>query len=132
MEIKVNDYVRTKDGLIFKIIGGNENNWNLDIDYSILEYYEENWLELFKYNDNCSFFTNENVIKSSPRIIELIEVGDYVNGKRVNFVYKPDGKQVFRIEFDVDGLKGHMICETKHIKSIVTKEQFEQMEYKID
>jgi hypothetical protein len=135
LEIKVNDYVRTKDGLIFKIIGGNEDNWNLDIDYSSLEYYEENWLELFKYNDNYSFFTNKNIIKSSPRIIDLIEVGDYVNGQLVKHiayfegVEEPIKKLIFSDEYHLIPTE---VCEENEIKSIVTKEQFEQMEYKID
>ena len=74
---------------------------------------------------------NYKVIKSSPNIIDLIEVGDYVNGCRVNDVYSPDGKNVFRIELEVDGLKGHIISKSKNIKSIVTKESFENISYKV-
>lgn len=106
--MKVGDYVRTKDGYISKI---KELGINIYTDVGC-------WSE-------------DYIIKSSPNIIDLIEVGDYVNGVRVNFVYSPDGKQVFRIELDVDDLKGHMICESKYITSIVTKEQFESMEYRI-
>ena len=110
--MNIGDYVRIKNG-IGKIIKCNSMYFILDTD-----------------KDNIAHDQDE-IIKSSPNIIDLIEVGDYVNGKRVNFVYSPDGKQVFRIELDTDGLKGHMICESKHIKSIITKEQFENMEYKV-
>lgn len=66
-----------------------------------------------------------------------MKVGNYVrtdNGviAKVNKIIDcANGKQVFRLEFDVDGLKGHMLCESKHIESIVTHEQFESMEYKV-
>lgn len=69
---------------------------------------------------------------SSPNIIDLIEVGDYVNGYLVTDVYKPDGNEVFRIEIERDTLKGHIIDKSSQIKSIVTKEQMEQMEYKVE
>ena len=60
----------------------------------------------------------DEVIKSSPNLIDLIEVGDYVNGFRVD-----------RVEKDID-YDGYAITG-EQIKSIVTREQFESMEYKI-
>ena len=128
--MKVGDYVRTNNGLIFKIVGGNEDNWELDIEYSKLEYSEDNWLELYRYNDNAGWFIKENC-KSSPNIIDLIEAGDYVNGKKVIdtftdyiFDYSEDFKVIRFSETDI-------LHDVKHIKSIVTKEQFEQMSYKV-
>ena len=57
---------------------------------------------------------------SSPNIIDLIEVGDYVNG------YKVTSKDQFL------GFGNHDWYMTNdEIKSIVTKEQFESMEYKV-
>ena len=72
--------------------------------------------------------------KSSPNIIDLIEVGDYVNGQEVRYIDKGDGYCYLAIDedytyliagYDKDGL-------TMSIKSIVTKEQFSAMEYKIN
>ena len=40
--MKVGDYCRTSNGNIFKIIGGNVDNYEIDIDYSKLEQTEEN------------------------------------------------------------------------------------------
>ena len=94
MKLNVGDYVRTKNGLIFKIIGGNVDNWDLDISFGMLETFEDNWLELYRYNDNGSFFDNKNIVKSSPNIIDLIEVGDYVNGSKlleVDYAEDEDG-----------------------------------------
>lgn len=68
-----------------------------------------------------------DVIKSSPNIIDLIEVGDYVNGFRVEeiehklvmcgyWVNTGDYKELY----DTD------------IETIVTKEQFKSIEYKVE
>ena len=121
MKLEVGMYVRTKDGNIFKIIGGNVDNWEIDIDYSKLEQTEENWLELYRYNDNYSFFNDKDIIKVSNNIIDLIEVGDYVNGFPV--MHKEN-----------DILKCGLLVQFKEneIKSIVTKEQFESMKYSLE
>lgn len=59
-------------------------------------------------------------LKSTPNIIDLIEVGDYVNGHIVE-----DLDDLGYISLDDDTIK------YDDIKSIVTKEQFESMEYKL-
>ena len=131
--MNVGDYVRTKCGNIFKIIGGNEDNWEIDIDYSILENSEDGWLELFRYNDNHCFFTDMNILKSSPNIIDLIEVGDYVNGMKIIDTSSQYYKLVTNLVDNnaKEGLKNVFINNEKDIKSIVTKEQFESMEYRL-
>lgn len=121
--MRVGDYVRTKEGNIFKIIGGNQDNWDIDIDYSRLEHTEELWLELYRYNDNGSWFDNKNIIKSSPNIIDLIEVGDIV----INQV----GEIIVPYSSNIDELKDYWNICKKPIKSIVTHEMFENMEYRI-
>ena len=78
MKLEVGMFVRTKDGNIFKIIGGNVDNWEIDIDYSKLEQTEENWLELYRYNDNYSFFNDKDIIKASHNIIDLIQSKDLI------------------------------------------------------
>ena len=68
---------------------------------------------------------NINIIeKSSPRIIDLIEVGDYVNGYRVS--YSGGFYQYWDDMFDENTIE-----TDKDIKSIVTKEQFEGMKYNV-
>ena len=65
----------------------------------------------------------KDIINASYNIIDLIEVGDYVNGERViNIIKKHKYLEVSDEE---------VIIDEKDIKSIVTKEQFESMEYKI-
>lgn len=60
--------------------------------------------------------------------IDLIEVGDYVNGEFITEVIRYKNGNVEHIEF---GEFGHEI-KNKDIKTIVTKEQFSQMEYKVE
>lgn len=129
MKLEVGMYVRTKNGNIFKIISGNNDNWVLDVSYVWLELYEDDWLELYKYNDNGSWFNNKNIKKARHNIIDLIEVGDYVNGSEV--VLKDFNN--LNEECLECGIGDYIVCsyEVKDIKSIVTKEQFESMEYKI-
>lgn len=80
-------------------------------------------------------YTKENVIKASYNIIDILEVGDYVNGYIVEEIKRGyDGK----IWID-NGTRGHdeggeytIWKRNEDIKSIVTKEQFKQMEYKVE
>ena len=81
-------------------------------------------------------YGNVDIKNHSKNIIDLIEVGDYVNGvKVVNIInYEGDTIKVKQIGVNRDEnciLKPLVITE-KDIKSIVTKEQFEQAEYKIE
>ena len=71
MKVEVGEYIRTKQG---------------DIDKVILEYTGK------CANPNCSakhiscksnYYDEEDIVKHSKSIIDLIEVGDYVNGKKV-------------------------------------------------
>ena len=112
--MNVGDYVRTEYG-IDKIEG-----------YRYEPEYENGHVVWFKKSNSGCRFTDKNLPKSSPNIIDLIEVGDYVNGM-----------QVTRICFDEDGERilnlSNCILEliNEDIKSIVTKEQFKEMEYRV-
>ena len=114
--MKVGDYVRTNNGGVGKIIKCPFKSMYLD----------EIWGDI----ENTETIITNNVYKSSPNIIDLIEVGDYVNGERV--VYIDDCKGAMR-EFyytfeDVTHDVGHY---EEEIETIVTKERFESMEYKL-
>lgn len=107
--IEVGDYIRDCDGFIVKV---NEiQDYKEDDDI----WYEENTLK---------GTWKSMAVNHSKNIIDLIEVGDYVNGKLIHhtdigknyaYVYYGNGKTVTDYQ----------------IKSIVTKEQFEAIEYKI-
>lgn len=126
-EIKVGDYVRTKKYGIARVN---------DIKHCI-------WLDRAIAADPCvpSYcFTDEeykNIVKKhSPNIIDLIEVGDYVNGYKVYDIsteYLVDiNKEGKILHIEKEGFINATITEGKdEIKSICTKEQFELVEYKL-
>lgn len=114
MKLKVGDYVRLTRCRGIRKIKEYEENINCCI-------FDEPVLDRWGETKTFHILSEEDVVKSSSNIIDLIEVGDFVNGYRV------------------DGLKGNVLecCDgafnyhNKDIKSIVTKEQIESMEYKV-
>ena len=75
------------------------------------------------------------IVKHSKNIIDLIEVGDYVNGYRVTeSKYKQFDKYYF-IDIDCNDISfgwGIGVIPVDEIKSIATHEQFESIEYKVE
>ena len=106
MELEVGMYVRTELYSISKII-----------DMEDLE-----WVEIDK--NKGYLIHRDTILKASFNIIDLIEVGDYVNG------YKVTCKMKSLLGFE-DGQDGDWHLSNENIKSIVTKEQFESMSYKV-
>ena len=108
--MKVGDYVRTKKGIIGKI-KAIDNQTELEDLYLV----KRKW------------YYKENIIKSSPNIIDLIEVGDYVNGVKVDEI-----KNGHLLNYNTyDGYQVCIVSNNKEIKSILTKEMFESMKYEV-
>ena len=94
------------------------------------------------FTDKCGgWFIDSDYIeldksKYNFDLLELIEVGDYVNGSRVVYFMIDEEKS---IKQGIDEKIGVVVEEkwettkylTKDIKSIVTKELFEDMSYKV-
>lgn len=78
-------------------------------------------------------YTKENVIKASYNIIDTLEVGDYVNGEYIIQISKTFGLLFIETTYydEVSGEEKHKFIRKEDIKSIVTKEQFESMSYRI-
>lgn len=117
--MEVGDYVRTKYGIT---------------QYREYETTNSKKILCMPVKDgSVGIFANlEDVIKSSLNILDLIEVGDYVNGKEVtkkHYTYM--GENFIDLDTNDSWEWGIGKMPTKYIKSIVTKEQFESMEYKI-
>lgn len=119
--IEVNEYVRTNSGLIFKV-----NEITYDEEYKDYLYKESFLLVDWK----------ENIVKHSKQLIDLIEVGDYVNGLEVEQVLKVRefkgfrGSKKFAFTHIKFSLPGGMI-EDKEIRTILTKEQYMANCYKV-
>ena len=121
--MKVGDYVRTKNGIIGKIESKNligYNDWIIDTLY-----YNDDEI----INDWTCGIKEYDIIKSSPNIIDLIEVGDYVNGSKVVNTNLVPEVPIYRFVI-VDTVEKNTLY-SYDIKSIVTKEQFERCEYKL-
>ena len=114
-EININEYVRDRDGYIIKV-----NNIVPDKDS------EDIWYEEKILNGTWKSM----IVKHSKNIIDLIEVGDYVNGYKVVVKNGDLGELVLREDTGFLYInKGNNISK---IKSIVTKEQFQSIEYKVE
>ena len=89
--------------------------------------------ELIKI-DNGQVILRSDVIKASHNLIDLIELGDYVNGELVVQVSNDKG-WVFTEPVYFDEYRGeekHYCYNNSEIKSVVTKEQFESMKYEVN
>lgn len=73
----------------------------------------------------------EEVIAHSPNIIDVIDVGDYVNGERVIYIDNLTGslRQYNVAGEDIEKTCGHW---QEDIKSVVTHEQFESIKYRLE
>lgn len=119
--MKVGDYVRTKNGYIYKIEDGEEfYEDSVDVGIGVIPDVDGIWVD----KEHFQYVDKREIKKSSPNIIDLIKVGDYVNGYLVSFIGS-DSIEVFWYKEEKQWLN------SEDIKSIVTKEHFESMEYKI-
>lgn len=129
MKLEVGQFIRTDNGIIEKIskIYDRHTTDNVIV-----------WLNA--YGDGKSVFIDDfeskkfltaNVrgfIEKEPsfNIADLIEAGDYVNGR---IVLKDEIGVLYLEGFDADG--NYYKCRIQDIKSIVTKEQMEKIAYKV-
>lgn len=121
-EISINEYVRTKDGQIYKIEDGTEfYEDSVNVGIGIIPEVDGIWVD----KEHFTYIDKRQIVKHSKNIIDLIEVDDYVISQdgiegKVEFVMLP-------LKIFVDGEE----VLNDDIKSIVTKEKFEAMEYKV-
>ena len=119
LELKENMYIRTKDGIIDKII--------------------------FDYNGHCAdphckckhlscaknYYDEDKIVNASYDIMDLITIEDYVNGYKVS-LKGYDYAHFVQCDYPVEnGTTNHYKFYKQAIKSIVTKELFELAEYRI-
>ena len=115
-KLEVGMYVRTDNGIIGKI-------------------YEQIG-DMFTYKDsNRDYITyglsHNEILKASHNIIDLIEVGDYVNGELVVAIHKNYVCDEIKLGIALETACNYTAILNEDIKSIVTHEQMEQMAYKV-
>lgn len=107
--IEVNDYVRTKNGVIGKVIKVLSNRVFLDnLGYAVLI---------------------KDILKHSKQLIDLVEVGDYVNGYKV--IKLKDGFANGTMEIVLSNNTIIYRHHSEDIKTILTKEQYMANCYKV-
>lgn len=122
LELRENMYIRTKDGIIAKVDYIDDNTIFFD-------------KELYRiYGDSIDFLEKddlERIIKASYNIIDILEEEDYVS------TITGECAVIIGVYNDVNDKKYLRLCNCigeyyeDDIKSIITHEQMEQMEYKV-
>ena len=107
--IEAGEYVRTKNGKIDKIINNN--------------CYMPQYIECEK-----SLLYKEDIVNHSKNIIDLIEVGDYVNGTEIDLLEKSENRVWSTSTYGDEDI----VFYENEIKTILTKEQFEQNCYTVE
>lgn len=130
MKLEAGMYVRTKWG-IARLIGECWGDFGGDLAYAV-----DCCLQPI---DETKIFKEDIIGEPSFNPIDLIKVGDYVNGEKVialekdidkrNIYPSNIGAKIFT-DYEMQG-NWYFGIQEKDIKSIVTKEQFESMEYRI-
>jgi len=117
--IEVGEYVRTKTGFIIKADF---------IDFESLTIGQKRLCYEFEDIERMEEFIKTEIVKHSKNIIDLICEGDYVNGKIVRAVYLEGATHYIKIgEPTKEGIRIY----NEDIKSVVAKEQFANIEYKV-
>lgn len=110
-KIEVNEYVRTKDGKIDKVINSN--------------FYMSIYVECEK-----GLCLIESIVKHSKQLIDLIEVGDIVKDKynKYEVAFVKDDK-IYCNDYNFDD--SLITLREQDIKEILAREQFEANCYKV-
>ena len=129
-EIKVGEYVRTSIGKIYKLT-------------------EKKQEQIENYPGFLQYIEQKSIVKHSPNIIDLIEDEDFVILEYKSPKYRKRVKRIFGVSkigeyirfenvhcvFDCkvgDKKIIDNICKNVKIKSIVTHEQFQSVEYRLE
>lgn len=123
-EIKVGEYIRTKDGRIgtFEEIDEHCRHFGERLEDKIYIIHTEK-------NEYLRLIEND-IVKHSSNLIDLIQCGDYVNGRKIERIVDISHKHNSIIVVYDGELWNEEIME-EDIENIVTKEQFESISYKV-
>lgn len=109
-------YVRTKEGKIFNCFASESMGKPV--------YYIKDSL-------TNGFIDYNEAYKVSPNIIDIVQVGDYVNGELVVAIHKNYVCDEIKLGIALETACNYTAILNEDIKSIVTKEMFYSMEYRL-
>lgn len=113
-EIKINDFIRTNDGRIAKVVNIKEQN-------KIYKY-------RVKFRDRTRYISAEDIKDNKPNIKKLFQVGDIVE----ILLDKETNKTTlfcFESQKQIDMLNNK---DCRQITGIVTKEQIKKIMYRVE
>lgn len=119
-DIEVGEYIRTKSGIIIRVD---------IIDFEKLIISQKGIGYDFECIEEMEDFIKNEIVKHSKNIIDLIEVGDYVNGRKIERINDYGNHK--RLYFNLDDDEWDAIYN-EDIKSILTKEQYSQNCYRLE
>lgn len=144
--MNIGDYVRTEDGEIYKVLKIEEPIMNIGgagfSRYGILEYYDREEKEkaridfsLYKKEKEISIYNERYSFKSSPNIIDLLEVGDLIklySTKQIQQVLAINEEEIDLTDYVYYDLKKSKQIIKEDIEWVITHEQIENMKYKVE
>ena len=120
---KYGDFIRTNDGIIDKIKTINKYGTVTKYDDK-----EDKISVVTNYYINSGLKVNEDdIVKHSKNLIDLLQEGDYANGYKV--IAKSDDGYIVILTDDID--QGELLTE-EEIETILTKEQYKANCYTVE
>lgn len=116
-EIKINDYIKTKSGNIYKVRSITKFS-DGDIHIAVKE--------------QTIFLRPNEIAKHSKNIIDLIEIGDYVNEEKV-IALRGEDDCYYDVGTDFDDEYGNWFgYQKEEIRTILTKEQYKNNCFEVE
>ena len=124
MKLEVGQFVRLKSGYICKIININDFR-EPNMKYGV----EANYLK------DVMFIGDDDVVKASYNITDILEVGDAIE---IDVIDKDNYPTIMGINFaridnkvELASIKDMLKNESAKLLTVITHEQMEQMAYKV-
>ena len=135
MELREGMYIRTKyndfcNMVAIRKIDETDDDGSFWIDDYIID----------TYGDEQDKLHEEDIELASENIVDVIKPGDYVNGERVialrkdipeRYIHMNSKDNFIFVEYDLAN-NWYYGIDTDKIKTVVTKEQFENMAYEVE
>lgn len=129
--------MRTKNGFIRKIVSIDKTEQTENTPIEMLWCNFDKPIVILKESSKETIYAIEKSeaekLKHSKQLIDLIEVGDYVNGREVKHIAMFEGFPDYLKLIFVD--ETHLIpsdtCENDEIKTILTRELYEENCFKV-
>lgn len=125
-EIQVGEYVRTKDGQIYKIEDGTEfYEDSVNVGLGIIPDVDGIWVD----KEHFTYVDKREIVKHSPNLKDIIQKDDFVNKCRV---YEVEEKGITVYQTVENSATDYNWISFDEIEEIVTKEMMESISYKVE